>query len=288
MAQSAQLETVELTLGALPPVYDEFRPVAKRNGMGHRWRWPLGLYTTPVLLIVLWQLLSMAGVMSTQFLPAPLEVLSAGWDLYRSGELMSSLGISLQRAGLGLALGLTVGISAGLLGGFLRSGEYIFNGVFQIFNTLPMLALLPLMLVWFGIGELTKVLLIAFAAMVPMYVNLFAAIRGIDQRLVEMARTNDVSTFRMLRQVILPGSLSGLLIGLRFAMAYSVLGLVAAELVNADAGIGYLVTRAQTFLQIDQLFFCLVIYAMLGLLADQFVRLLEHILLSWRPSYEAR
>ncbi|WP_241961977.1 ABC transporter permease [Rhodococcus opacus] len=262
--------------------------MAKRDGAGHRWRWPLGLYTTPVLLIVLWQLLSMAGAMPTQFAPAPHEVLNAGWDLYRSGELLPSLGISLQRAGLGLALGLAVGISAGLLGGFLRSGEYIFNGVFQIFNTLPMLALLPLMLVWFGIGELTKVLLIAFAAMVPMYVNLFAAIRGIDQRLVEMARTNDVSMFRMLRQVILPGSLPGLLVGLRFAMAYSVLGLVAAELVNADAGIGYLVTRAQTFLQIDQLFFGMMIYAMLGLLADQFVRLLERILLMWRPSYEAR
>lgn len=269
--------------------HEEFHPASgRRGGSASRGvRWPLGLYTTPVALIVLWQALASAGALPAEFAPSPVAVLQAGWELHTSGQLLESLGASLRRAGLGLLLGLTVGIICGLLGGFLRSGEYLFNGLFQILNTIPMLALLPLMLVWFGIGELTKVLLIGFAAMVPMYLNLFAGVRGIDQRLVEMARTNDVSTARMLGRVILPGALPGFFTGLRFAMAYSILGLVAAELVNADSGIGYLATRAQTYMQVDQLFFCLVLYAVLGLLADQFVRALERAFLAWRPSYIA-
>jgi sulfonate transport system permease protein len=174
-----------------------------------------------------------------------------------------------------------------VLGGLLRSGEYLFNGLFQIFNTIPHLAILPLMIVWFGIDELTKVLLISFGAAVPMYLNLFAAIRGVDQRLVEMARAAGASRTRLIARVLLPGALPGFLVGLRFSLGYSVLGLVAAELVNVDQGIGFLINRAQTYLQTDQVFFGLVIYAILGLLADQIVRVLERVLLSWRPGFEA-
>jgi sulfonate transport system permease protein len=252
-----------------------------------RLRWPLGTYTTPVLLVVVWEVLSRLGWLPDNVAPAPTTILQAGWDLYQRGELVPSLTTSLGRAGLGLALGLTVGITAGVAGGLLRSGEYLFNGLFQIFNTIPHLAILPLMIVWFGIDELTKVLLISFGAAVPMYLNLFAAIRGVDQRLVEMARAAGASRWRQVTRVLLPGSMPGFLTGLRFSLAYSVLGLVAAELVNVDQGIGYLINRAQTYLQTDQVFFGLLIYAVLGLLADQIVRLLERVLLSWRPGYEA-
>ena len=252
-----------------------------------RLRWPLGTYTTPVALVILWEVLSRIGVLSDAVAPAPTTILGAGWDLYQQGELVPSIATSMGRAGLGLALGLTVGISAGVLGGLMRSGEYVFNGVFQIFNTIPHLAILPLMIVWFGIDELTKVLLISFGAAVPMYLNLFAAIRGVDQRLVEMARSAGAGRWRQVTRVLVPGSLPGFLVGLRFSLAYSVLGLVAAELVNVDQGIGFLINRAQTYLQTDQVFFGLLIYAVLGLLADQVVRILERVLLSWRPGYEA-
>jgi len=188
---------------------------------------------------------------------------------------------------LGLALGLSVGIVTGVLGGFLRRGEYLFNGLAQILNTIPLLAVLPLMIVWFGIDELTKVLLIAFGAGVPMYLNLFAAIRGVDHRLIEMARTTGAGRSRIVTWVLLPGALPGFLVGLRFSLAYSVLGLVAAETVNANQGLGFLVTQAQTYLQTNQVFVGLVIYSILGLLADQVVRILERVLLRWRPSYEA-
>ena len=140
-------------------------------------------------ILIVWEILAQAGILKPTYAPAPTDILSTTVELWRDGVLGPDLAISLQRAGIGLAIGLTIGILTGVLGGFLRSGEYVFNGVAQILNTIPLLAVLPLFVVWFGIDELTKVLLIAFGAGVPMYLNLFAAIRGVDQRLIEMART---------------------------------------------------------------------------------------------------
>ena len=252
-----------------------------------RLRWPLGIYTTPLALLVLWEVLSTAGVLSRTYAPAPTSILTSAADLWRQGVLGPDLAISLQRAATGLAIGLTAGITTGVLGGLLRSGEYLFNGVVQVLNTVPLLAVLPLMIVWFGIDELTKVLLISFGAGVPMYLNLFAAIRGVDQRLIEMARTTGASRLRVVTRVLVPGALPGFLTGLRFSLAYSLLGLVAAETVNADRGLGFLITQGQTYLQTGQVFVGLAIYSVLGLLADQVVRVLERVLLRWRPGYEA-
>ncbi|MEV6291391.1 ABC transporter permease [Streptomyces sp. NPDC051896] len=257
------------------------------SALRERLRWPLGVHTTPVVILIAWEVLARAGVLSKTYAPAPASIVKSAADLWQQGVLGPDLAISLQRAGIGLAIGLTVGIVTGVLGGLLRSGEYLFNGVVQVLNTIPLLAVLPLMIVWFGIDELTKVLLISFGAGVPMYLNLFAAIRGVDQRLIEMARTTGAGTWRLVARVLVPGALPGFLVGLRFSLAYSVLGLVAAETVNADKGLGFLITQGQTYLQTNQVFVGLVIYSLLGLLADQFVRVLERVLLRWRPSYEA-
>lgn len=264
------------------------REGSRVNRLRSRLSWPLGIYTTPVAILVLWQVTSKAGWLPEKIAPAPTAIVQAGIDLWKIGELPTDLTTSLHRVGLGLAIGLTIGISTGIIAGLLRSGEYLFNGVVQIVHTIPLLAILPLMIVWFGIDELTKVLLISFGAGVPMYLNLFAAIRGVDQRLIEMARAAGVRRWRLITRVLLPGALPGFLVGLRFSLAYSVLGLVAAETINANAGIGYLINRAQTYLRTDQVYLGLVIYAVLGLLADQFVRILERVLLQWRPSYEAQ
>jgi sulfonate transport system permease protein len=275
-----------------PRVRDVFlprddRPRTAVSRLRARLRWPLGIYTTPVAFLVLWQILATAGVLSPSYAPAPTSLVGSAVRLWQQGVLGPDLAISLQRAAIGLAIGLTVGITAGVFGGLLRSGEYLFNGVVQVFNTIPLLAVLPLMIVWFGIDELTKVLLISFGAGVPMYLNLFAAIRGVDQRLIEMARTTGAGTWRLVTKVLAPGALPGFLVGLRFSLAYSILGLVAAETVNADKGLGFLITQGQTYLQTDQVFVGLAIYSVLGLLADQFVRTLERVLLRWRPGYEA-
>lgn len=252
-----------------------------------RLSWPLGIYTSPVVALALWQGISALGLLSEKFAPAPSTIVHAGVEMWQSGQLGPSLAISLQRVGIGLAIGLLIGITTGVLAGLLRSGEHLLNGFAQIANTIPLLAILPLMIVWFGIDELTKVIIISFGAAVPMYLNLFAAIRGVDQRLIEMARAAGVRRWRLVTRVLVPGALPGFLVGLRFSLAYSVLGLVAAETVNASAGIGYLINRAQNYLRTDQVFVGLVIYAVLGLLADQVVRILERVLLQWRPSYEA-
>jgi sulfonate transport system permease protein len=271
---------------------DVFLPEHSRRpttlaSLWQRLHWPLGIYTTPVLILVVWEVLGLTGILPPLYAPAPTDIATTAVELWNDGVLGPDLAISLQRAGLGLALGLSVGIATGVLGGFLRRGEYLFNGLAQILNTIPLLAVLPLMIVWFGIDELTKVLLIAFGAGVPMYLNLFAAIRGVDQRLIEMARTTGAGRLRVVTWVLLPGALPGFLVGPRFSLAYSVLGLVAAETINADQGLGFLVTQAQTYLQTNQVFVGLVIYSILGLLADQLVRILERVLLRWRPSYEA-
>jgi len=265
---------------------------ARPGGALATWRkrlsWPLGIYTTPVAILIIWQVLAHAGLLSATAAPAPTVIAQTGWHLWQQGVLGSDLEISLlHRALVGLVLGLSAGVVTGVLGGLLRSGENLFNGIVQILNTIPILAILPVMIVWFGIGEKPKILIIAFGAFVPMYLNLFAAIRGVDQRLVEMTRTTGPGRWRLVTRVMFPGALPGFLIGLRFALAYSILGLVAAETVNANSGIGFLITNGQTYMQPDQVWVGLVIYAILGLLADQFVRLLQRVLLRWRPSYEA-
>jgi sulfonate transport system permease protein len=291
-AKPGALPFVPVTATPASQQRDVFLPGDSRQqslfgSLRRRLRWPLGVYTTPVLVLIVWEVLAQAGVLKPTYAPAPTAILGTTVELWRDGVLGPDLAISLQRAGIGLAVGLAVGIVAGVLGGFLRTGEYVFNGVAQILNTVPLLAVLPLFVVWFGIDELTKVLLIAFGAGVPMYLNLFAAIRGVDQRLIEMARTTGAGSWRVVTRVLLPGALPGFLVGLRFSLAYSILGLVAAETVNADEGLGFLITQAQTYLQTNKVFVGLVIYSVLGLVADQFVRTLERVLLRWRPSYEA-
>lgn len=264
---------------------------ARRVSVFAKWRkrlsWPLGIYTTPVAILIIWQVLAEVGVLGPTYAPAPTSIARTAGQLWQQGVLGPDLEISLRRAALGLALGLSIGIVTGVIGGLLASGEHLFNGVVQIFNTIPILAILPVMIVWFGIDETPKILIIAFGAFVPMYLNLFAAIRGVDQRLVEMTRTTGARRWRLVTRVIFPGAMPGFLVGLRFSLAYSILGLVAAETVNANSGIGFLITNGQTYLQTNQVFVGLVIYAILGLLADQFVRLLQRLLLQWRPSYEA-
>ncbi len=249
-----------------------------------RFNWPLGIYTTPLVLLILWQIASSLGLLPESVAPAPTAVLGEAIYQNNAGTLLVDIGASLERAGLGLLLGLAVAIPVGIVAGLLRAGEMTFNGIFQILNTIPLLAILPLMVVWFGIDERTKVLLISLGAAIPMYLNLFAAIRGVDKQFLEMARASGASRLTVLRRVVLPGALPGFLVGLRFSLAYSVLGLVAAETVNADEGVGHMILIAQTYMRNEGVFLGLVIYAILGLAADQIVRILERTLLRWRDA----
>jgi sulfonate transport system permease protein len=255
-----------------------------------RLRSPLGIYTTPILLVGLWQLLCSTGRIPMTIAASPVQVVQAAihlWNVGAPSTLGEDLRVSLTRALVGLAVGASVGAVSATIAGLSKFGEQLFNGPVQILNTVPFLALLPVMIMWFGIGEESKVLLIALGAGIPVYINLFAGIRGVDQRLVEMAAVAGAGRWRLISRVLLPGALPGFLVGLRFALAYSVLGLVVAEQINATSGIGFMITQAQTYDRLDEMFLGLAIYAVLGLLADQIVRVLERTLLVWRPAFGA-
>lgn len=242
----------------------------------------------PLLVLVLWWVASTLEWVSPILLPSPASVWDAAVDLVASGQLRDNLLVSLARAGTGLAIGVVVGVLLALFTGLSRVGEVLIDSNVQMLRAMPILALQPLVIVWFGIGEPTKVLLVALAVTFPVYINTHAAIRSVDARLVELATTLGLSRRALIRRVILPGALPGFLTGLRFATSISWLVLVVAEQINATAGIGYLMTQARTVARTDIIIVGLIVYALLGLLSDLAVRYIERRSLTWASTLQAR
>jgi sulfonate transport system permease protein len=238
---------------------------------------------SPLVLVLLWQAGSMAGLISPRTLAAPSAILATAWDLTVSGELPYHMLVSLRRVALGLGLGLSVGTLLAIVAGLSRRGEDVVDAPMQALRTLPFLALVPLFILWFGIGELPKVLLVALGTTFPLYVNLFAGIRGVDPKLAEAGRVFGLDRRGLVWNVILPGALPSALIGLRYALGVAWLSLVVAEQINASAGIGYLINDARDFLRTDVIVVGLLVYALLGLVADALVRAVERRALAWRP-----
>jgi sulfonate transport system permease protein len=238
----------------------------------------------PLLIIVIWQAIAAAGLVSPQTLPAPSAIAASFWQLAVTGQLADNIWVSLERVVIGLGIGVTLGTGLALLAGLSRLGEDAIDASVQMVRTLPHLALIPLMIMWFGIGETPKITLIALGSLFPIYLNLFSGIRGADRKLREAASTLGLSHAETIWNVVLPAALPGFLVGLRQAFGISWITLVVAEQINASAGIGYLVMNARDFLRTDIIFVGLTIYALLGLLTDQAVRLLEKHFLAWRPN----
>lgn len=241
-------------------------------------------WLSPLLLLLLWEAGSRAGLIPERTLAAPSAVIGTMLELVRSGELPSNLLVSFGRAALGLFIGVVLGVVLGLIAGLSRSGEVAVDPLMQIKRTIPALALTPLFIVWFGIGETPKIALIAFATVFPVYLNLYSGIRSVDLRLLDAARSFGLSRLEQIWHVILPGALPSLLVGLRYALSVSILVLVVAEQINASAGLGFLINNARDFLRTDIIVVCLMVYALLGLGADWLVRTLESRALVWRPS----
>jgi sulfonate transport system permease protein len=244
-----------------------------------------GRWLSPLLLVILWELGSRSGLIPTRILAAPSVVAQTLWSMVLSGELFSNLGVSLARAAAGLAIGLVVGVTLALFAGLSRAGETGVDPLMQLWRTIPSLALTPLFIVWFGIGETPKITLIAVATVFPIYLNLFAGIRGVDAKLIEAARSFGLSGSQLIVHAILPGALPSFLVGLRYAMGVAVLVLVVAEQINASAGLGYLINNARDFMRTDVIVVCLLIYAGLGLSADLIVRAIEARALAWRTTF---
>jgi sulfonate transport system permease protein len=248
---------------------------------GLRWRRALG----PLALLVVWQLVSSTGIVSTRVLAAPSTVLDTAWTLLASGELSRHLWVSLGRVVRGLSIGISAGLALALVAGLFKLGEDLLDPPIQMLRTLPVLALVPLFILWFGIGETPKVALVALGTLFPIYLNTYAGIRGIDSKLIEAASSIGLARWGLIGHVVLPGALPSALVGLRYSLGVAWLILVISEQINATAGIGYLMTNAREFLRTDIIVVGLVVYSLLGLLTDALVRGLERRVLGWRVTF---
>lgn len=241
----------------------------------------------PLLLLLLWWALARANWLPAGSLPTPYTVVKTFGTLF-SHDLWGQIGDSLSLAAFGLSIGVTLGFSLGLMSGLSRIGEELFDAPLQMLRTVPFLALIPLFIVWMGIGVLPKVALITLATTFPMYINTAAAMRNVDRKVVEAARSYGLHGIRLVREVIFPLSLPGLLTGLRFSLSISVLALVGAETIASNGGIGYLINQAEQFQETNIVFCGVIIYAALGLSADLLVRVIEKLALPWRAGVSVR
>jgi sulfonate transport system permease protein len=245
-------------------------------------------WLVPVGLIAFWQIASSLGWLSTRVLPAPVDVVKAAWNLTVSGELWTHVKVSAGRALGGLAIGGGAGLALGLLTGSVKFAETLLDSTIQMVRNIPALALIPLVILWFGIDESAKLFLISVSVFFPIYLNTFHGIRNVDPQLIEMGRTYGLSRWQLYREVILPGALSSILVGLRFSLGLMWVILIVAETISAQAGIGYLTMNAREFLQTDIVLVGILLYALLGKLADLFARGLEQWWLRWHPGYQRK
>lgn len=235
----------------------------------------------PLLLLVGWQAFSWLGVIPERILPAPTKVLQAGVDLLSTGELVSHVSISLGRALAGFLIGGIIGFLFGLLNGVFRISELLFDTSIQMLRNIPHLALIPLVILWFGIGETSKIFLVALGVLFPIYINTYHGIKSVDKGLVEMGRAYGLKRTTLFFTVILPGAMSSILVGIRFSLGVMWLTLIVSETISAHTGIGYMAMNAREFMQMDIIVLSILLYALFGKLSDVIARYLEGKLLQW-------
>ena len=242
----------------------------------------------PILLVILWQLLSQSGILPARILPAPLSVVQAGINLASTGELTRNIWVSTARALVGFFIGGSIGFLLGLLNGISSTSEKLLDTSLQMLRNIPHLALIPLVIVWFGIGEQAKIFLVAIGVFFPIYLNTFHGIRTVDAGLLEMGKVYGLKRVELFWQVLLPGALPSILIGVRYGLGIMWLTLIVAETIASDSGIGYMAMNAREFMQTDVVVFSILVYALLGKLADAIAKALEDRLLQWHPSYQTQ
>jgi len=239
----------------------------------------------PIIAIVLWQILGQAKMISSSILPTPLEVIEAAIRLAKSGKLQEHVLISTQRALIGFFIGGIIGFILGLLNGTIKIFEVTTDTTMQMIRTIPHLALIPLVILWFGIGESAKVFLVALGVMFPVYINTYSGIQNVDRKLVEMGTVYGLSKWKLFANIILPGALSSILVGIRYALGVMWMSLIVAETIGADSGIGFMATSAREFMQMDIVVLTIVLYAILGKLSDVIAKLFERRFLRWNPVF---
>lgn len=242
----------------------------------------------PVLLLLTWAVGSATGRIDEKIFPAPWSVADAFVELVRSGVLWENLSVSIARVAIGFLIGGTLGLLLGTVAGLLRLGDQLLDPTLQMLRTIPFLAVTPLLILWFGIDERPKIIIIAMAALFPMYLNTHSGVRNVDRKILEAGRVFGLRGIGLVRSVVLPEAIPSLLVGLRVSLSISLLALIVAELTNAPKGLGFLMTSAQQYFQTDVLLVIIAIYALWGLSVDLLVRGLERLLLPHKKLGAAR
>lgn len=240
----------------------------------------------PILIVVVWQIAVQSGWLSTRIMPAPLDVVNAGITLAASGELYHHFSASLERAVLGLLIGGSIGFFLGFITGLSKIAQNLLDSTIQMIRNIPLLALVPLVILWFGIGEVSKIFLVAMAVFFPIYLNTFHGLRSVDKDLIEMGKVYGLSRYGLFKEVILPGAMPSILVGLRMSLGYMWLFLVVAETIAANVGIGYMTMNAREFLQTDIMVLGILLYAFLGKSSDVLAGFLERYTLKWHKGYQ--
>ncbi|WKE71690.1 ABC transporter permease [Streptomyces sp. WP-1] len=260
----------------------ELPPVRRRRRLSPGRRLPAARLAGPLVVLAAWAIASAAGQLDPAAIPAPWTVLRTLGRLWTDGTLPTDVLTSLRRAACGFTIGLVAGVLLALVSGLSRTGEALIDGTVQLNRAIPTLGLIPLFILWLGIGETFKIAIIAIVVYVPVYLNTHAALAGIDSRYVELAEVQGLSRLGFVRQVVIPGALPGFFVGLRLGVTGSWLGLVVLEQINATSGLGYLMFQAQNYGRTDTILVGLLIYGVFGLVSDSAVRLVERRVLSWR------
>jgi sulfonate transport system permease protein len=240
----------------------------------------------PGLILVVWSVGSATALLDPHLFPPPSQVATTAWRLLGDGQLATHVGASAVRVLTGTVLGVVIGVLLAIVAGLTRTGEDLLDWTMQILKAVPNFALTPLLIIWMGIGEGPKIVLITTGVAIAIYINTYSGIRGVDHQFVEMAQTVEARRATLITQVILPGAMPNFLVGLRLGLSSAWLSLIFAEMINTTQGIGFLMSRAQTNLQFDVSLLVIVIYAIAGLLSYTLVRVLERVLLSWRNGFD--
>lgn len=250
-----------------------------------KWYGHLAPWIIPVALLIGWQLFTMNQSVAGSILPPPFDVVRAGITMAANGELWSHIYISFSRALIGFVIGGGLGFLLGMLNGINPIAEKHLDTTVQMFRNIPHLALIPLIILWFGVGEQSKIVLVAIGVFFPIYINTYHGIRSVDRGLIEMANVYRLSKWHLFSKVVLRGALPSILVGVRYALGTMWVTLIVAETIAATSGIGYMSNNAREFMQLDIVVLAILLYAVLGKVADSLAKLLESWLLKWNPVY---
>jgi NitT/TauT family transport system permease protein len=287
----ANLDQVERLL---PPASSPFaggvlagRAFWQRLRRGRTWRLLGRAFRASVAIVaflILWEIAPRVGLAEPAFLPPVSTVLGSGWALLKNGQLGSHVQASLSRALVGFALAVCHAVPLGLIIGWNRRFASVVNPLLEAMRNTAALALLPVFILVLGIGESSKVALVVYSCSWPILLNTITAVRNVDPLLIKSARTMGLSSFQLFRKVILPASLPTIFVGIRLAGAYSLLVLVAAEMVGAKAGLGYLIIYAQYNFQIPNMYVGILSITLLGLLFNQALLQVERRFTRWKTA----